>query len=372
MSWSRVATCSLAVTAALVMGVVAPGAAMVAPASRTSSSSSSTSRARPLYRTVRVPGRIDPTGRRNVSSALQAFIDQVPDRRTIVFPDGATYLLGSDGLRLSGRHRLELRGRATFRITGCGSSASAFSLTGSTSRITFRHLSIVGGNPYGGTSRSHRGDCQHQHGIALYGVSRITIAKVRIRDVWGDCLYVGMDGSRWSRDVRLRDSSCRRNGRQGVAIVGGDDIRVYRSVFDRIAMSVLDIEPNDRRGGATDIRFEDNKVTSFSHASQYQSFLFGANGSMDAMVNRVTVRDNLVTRGTLLTLVGDEWTGYSGQRTRRNIRFTGNRSRVAATRAVLNFKHVDGVLISGNRQPLGRGGSLVRFVDSTGISNRQR
>lgn len=362
---------------ALVASLVTPGSATVATAGlggtplTTRVTSDALSGARPLYRTVRVPRSIDATGSRNVSSALQAFINRVPNRRTIVFPDGATYLLGGYGIRLEGRRDLEFRGRATLRITGCDAMDSAFYLIGSTSRITIRYLSIVGQNRLGGTTRSHLGSCQQQHGIALYGASRVTVAKVRIRDLWGDCLYVGIDGRRWTRRVRFRDSSCRRNGRQGVAIVAGDDIRIQRNTFDRIAMSVLDIEPNDRRGGATDVLFEDNTVTSFSHSSLYQSFLFGANGSLDAMVNRVIVRDNVVTQGTLLTLVGDEYTGYSGQRTRRNIRFTGNRSKVAAHRTILNFKHVDGVTVSGNRQPLGSGGSLVRFVDSTGITNKQ-
>lgn len=318
------------------------------------------------WKTVRVPSSIDATGRRDVSSALQAFINRVPNRRIIVFPDRATYRLGGDGIRLQGRHDLTFRGRATLRVTGCDAADSAFSLVGSTSGITIRDLTIAGGNHAGGTSRSHRGDCQHQHGIALYGASRVTVRKVRIRDLWGDCLYVGIDQGRWSRHIRFRDSTCRRNGRQGVAIVGGADVRVQRVTFDKIAMNVLDIEPNDGRGGATDILFADNRVTSFSHSDLYQSFLFGANGSLDAVVERVTVRDNIVTRDTLLTLVGDEYTGFSGQRNRRDIVFTGNRSSVSRSGPVLTFKHVDGVTVSGNSQP-GAGSSLARFVDSTGV-----
>lgn len=333
---------------------------LLAPASVTAAS----------WRTVRVPSSIDATGKRDVSSALQAFVNRLPSRRIVQFPKGAVYRLGGNGIRLDGRHDLQFRGRATLRVTGCDSMDSAFVLTGSTSGITIRDLRIVGGNPYGGTTRSHRGSCQHQHGIALYGASDITIRNVRMRNLWGDCLYVGIDRGRWTRDVLFTDSTCGRNGRQGVAIVAGDDIRVRRVMFDKIAMSVLDIEPNDRSGGATDVVFANNRVTSFSHSSLYQSFLFGANGSMDAMVNRVAVRDNVVTKDTLLSLVGDEYFGYSGQRTRRNIRFTGNRSKVTARRAVLNFKHVDGLVISGNVQRRARGVSLTRIVDSTGITRR--
>ena len=52
----------------------------------------------PSGSTYRVPSSIDATGSSNVSSAMQAFVNSVPDGSTISFPTGATYLLGGNGL----------------------------------------------------------------------------------------------------------------------------------------------------------------------------------------------------------------------------------------------------------------------------------
>ena len=71
-------------------------------------------------RQFRVPAAITSDGSRNVSSALQSFIDTVPDGSTILFPPEARYLLGDRGIGLVGRRNLTLAGRgATLRTTGC-------------------------------------------------------------------------------------------------------------------------------------------------------------------------------------------------------------------------------------------------------------
>ncbi len=206
-------------------------------------------------------------------------------------------------------------------------------------------------------------------GSTIKGASNVELDRVDITRVKGDCVYLGLSPSGvWASDVWYHDSSCDLTGRQGVAIVAGSDFRTERVSFDKIAINVLDIEPNDGRGGARNIVFDNNTVGTYSHSSQFVGFFFGANGSHDAVVDGVKVRNNVVTGKTLSTLVGDEWTGYSGQRNRRNITFTGNRSTVSTTWGpVLKFRHVDGVTVSGNTQPLSNG-ELATFVDSTGVT----
>ena len=297
-------------------------------------------------------------------------MNSVPNGSTIVFPSGGKYLLGGNGIQLTSRKNLVLEGNGTtLRITGCTNFDSAFVLGGTTSGVTLRGFDVVGDNTRAGTSTSHSGSCEYGHGVLLWGASNIEIDDVNVSRVNGDCVYLGLGPSNvWASDVWYHDSRCELNGRQGLAVVAGKNLRAERLAFDKIAMTVLDIEPNDGLGGATDITFNNNTVGSYSLSTDYRSFFFGANGSHDALVNRIIVRDNLVTGGTLLTLVGDEWTGYSGQRNRRNITFTGNRSTVATTWGpVLKFKHVDGVTVTGNTQSVTSGG-LATFTDSTGVT----
>lgn len=316
-----------------------------------------------------VPASIDRTGSSNVSGAMQNFVNGVPDGSTIVFPAGATYLLSGDGLFLRRRSGLTLTGEgATLKSLGCDSEDSLIRVEGG-SGIVIRGLTLVGDNDVAGTSNAYTGGCEHQHGIAVSAASDVEIDQVTIRRVHGDCLYLGRDTQgTWASDVRFHDSTCTLTGRQGVAIVAAKKVRVARVEFDKIAINVLDIEPNTGADGATDITLTSNTVGSYSHSSRFRGFFFGANGSLDAMVRGVVVSDNTVTGGGLDSLIGDEHTGFSGQRNRRSFTFTGNVSTATgAWGPVVTFLHTDGVTVSGNRQTL-RGGTLARFVDSTGVT----
>jgi hypothetical protein len=308
---------------------------------------------------VRVPSSIDRTGSTNVSSALQRFIDGVPNDRTIEFPRRGTYLLGGRGITVSGRRNLTFVGRgSTLRTTGCEQSDSAFAvgLGGSSTGIGIRGFRIVGNNVEGGRYRS---GCEHQHGIAIISSHRVSIANVRVERTNGDCVYVGGDRVLSSR-IRMRKSSCRSIGRMGIAIVSGRDVTVERSRFDRIAIHAFDLEPNNARGGAIDVLFRRNRVGSYDRCDCHGGAFFAANGHLGAPIRRIRVRGNVVSGGTLRTIVGTATIG--GGPRRSNIKVVRNRSLVRGRGPVLQFRNIDGVVISGNRQPLA-GGSLASLAN---------
>ena len=173
---------------------------------------------RPRYS---VPGSITADGSRDVSAALQSFIDRVPDGSTIVFPRDATYLLGGHGLTLLDRHRLVVVGYgATLHITGCTERDSAFYVGGSSRYITIRGFDIVGDNRSGGTSAAFRPGCEYAHGVLIAGAQDVSIARVHVSRVFGDCLYLGIGSSgQWASGVWFHDSRCALNGTPGS---GGD------------------------------------------------------------------------------------------------------------------------------------------------------
>ena len=290
----------------------------------------------------------------------------MPDGSTIVFPAGATYRLGSWGLGINGRHDLVFEGNgATIKIEGgCTQWHSGFGvgLDKPSSDITIRGFTLVGNHPNPG---QFGGSCEHQHGVTVHGSTNVEISDMTIRQVRGDCLYVGE--YTWSDGVYFHDSTCRSNGRMGVAIVKGQNVRIERVAFDKIAIHALDIEPNFADGGAINVDFVNNTVGTYNSCNCYGGSFFAANGDLDAPVRNVTISGNVVTGGSLWTLVGDEATGWSGGRQHRNIVFTNNRSSVTAAGPVLHFKHVDGLTITGNTQPLSSG-SLVRLVDSVNVT----
>ena len=61
-----------------------------------------------------MPSSIDATGASDVSSKLQALIDDAPDGATISFQAGGTYKLGTT-VRISGRRNLTLEGNGLAR-----------------------------------------------------------------------------------------------------------------------------------------------------------------------------------------------------------------------------------------------------------------
>lgn len=353
-------------------GASPPVAATPSPVASTSAFEQPAPRPASLpKRRVRVPRSIDATGKKDVSARLQRFVDRTRDDTTIVFPEGATYRLASGGIKVSGRRNLAFVGHgATLRSEGCDYLDSLFVLGGAGTasvRITIEGLTLEGENPHPATDKAHRGGCQHQHGVASYRSRHIEVRDVTIRRTHGDCLYLSGYGEkrfRWSQDVWFHDSVCEGTGRMGVAITAGEDVRVERVRFNGIAIHVFDIEPSLKEGGGRDILFAENVVGTYGYSPRYGGWLLAADGNLSATVERVTLRDNIVTDRALGVAIGAEHQGWDGSRERRDFRITGNLSMITAAGPVMDFRHVDGLLVSGNTQLLSSG-ALSTVTDTT-------
>lgn len=340
------------------------------PDARTAASAAAPEPAPLPRRRVRIPASIDPTGRTDVSAELQRFVDRTKDGTTIEFPEGATFRLASDGIKVSGRRDLAFVGHGTtLRSIGCDYLDSVFVLGGggeASSRIIIEGFAIEGNNPGPSTVLAHRDLCQHQHGVAIYRSRHVEIRDVAIRRTNGDCVYLsgyGVKRFRWSEDIWFHDSACEDTGRMGVAITAGSDVRVERVRLTGIAIHVFDIEPSLREGGARDVLFADNVVGTYGYSPRYGGWLLAANGNLAARVERVTLRDNVMTDGAIHVLVGAEFQGWDGSRQRRDFRISGNRSLIAAEGPVMDFRHVDGLVVEDNIQALS-GGTLVVTTDT--------
>jgi hypothetical protein len=151
----------------------------------------------------------------------------------------------------------------------------------------------------------------------------------------------------------------------GVAIVAGSNVLVERVAFDGIAIHVFDIEPNNARGGATNITIRDNSVGTYGTCQCFGGSFFRGTGDLAAPVRNVVVSDNVVTGGSLTTVFA--WSiAYSGY-PYRDISFLRNRSTVTARGPVLSFRHVDGLTVTGNVQPLSSG-SLIATQECLNVT----
>jgi hypothetical protein len=307
---------------------------------------------------ILVPASIDSTGVADASAALVSFIATVPDGATVVFKADGVYRMDT-GLRFSSRHNLTFEGNgATLKSNGvraCTRDCSLFYLSTSNTGITIRDFHLVGNSPTPGT---YSGSWEHTSAVTIVGGGDVEIANVTVSGVGGDGLTLSGIEPDWPDGIWFHDSHVISSGRMGVAVVAGRNVTVERVTFDQSGYGVFDIEPNDTAQGASNIKFVDNTVGSWTHR---MGFLFAADGAAGSAVEGVTVTRNIVTEGTLRADVTVA--------RRQDIVFTNNTSTVPAAGPVLRFAHVDGLTVTGNVQPLTAGG-LTSILDCTGVTTQ--
>jgi hypothetical protein len=310
-----------------------------------------------------VPSSIDATGSQNVSSAMASFIRGVPDGSTIVFPAGATYLLDGDGIVLSARRNLVFAGQgATLEFSGCGTNDSAFKLK-DTRGIVIRDFVLVGDNPGG-----YHGGCESSEGVAMYGARDTTISRVDVRKPYGHCWYTEQtDASGWTDGVRIEDSSCVGAGVMGLAVVAGRNVTIEGSTLKDIALFPFDIEPHDADGGGEYITIRDNVVDRYGISPDYTPWVLAASPDIGSYAH-ITFERNHVVRGAThgATLAGLA-TRMDGTAPKRDIIIRDNTTDVPGKGPVMRFRNVDGLVVSGNHQPLSSG-SLTSCSGCTNVA----
>ena len=232
-----------------------------------------------------VPASIDATGSRDVTAALQSFLNSVPNGSTVQFRGGGQYRV--DGtLVLQNRRNLVLDGNGAriFAGTTGGSGRRQWTVRESVD-ITFRDMIVQGvGNAV--YTPSYEG----QHAFGLDGGRDIELDRVTIRNPWGDGVYVSSSNYTWIDGVWIHDSSISGVGRQGIAVVAGRNVRVERTSFSNMGATVLDIEPNrdpNYMQGADNIVFVNNTVT-----GRLVSYFFAAGGW--GTISNVVVSGNVI------------------------------------------------------------------------------
>ena len=131
--------------------------------------------------TITVPSSIDASGRTDVSSKLQTFINDAPNGSTIRLRAGGTYRLG-EVLRLRGKQRITIDGNgATLKLSGSGLTSTAIFVEQRSDDVVIRDVTIAGNHAAAGTSDGvlrprdparHRG--VGQHGRAHRAGGRLT------------------------------------------------------------------------------------------------------------------------------------------------------------------------------------------------------
>ena len=290
----------------------------------------------------------------DVTAALTRFIESVPDHATITLARRGCYLVEGT-LEFRDRNGLIIDGQqATVRATTTADDSRSHWRFYHGTDLTIRNLRIVGDDSAGGTADAFVAELQHQMGIDLRGVRGVRIADVLVEGVYGDCVYVGegRDSATWTTDVEINGLTCVANGRSGVSVTAGRNVRIADSSLLQPGLWGVDIEPNGGRSGAVDVTIEGNL---FAPGAGHRPFVQAVGDSGGGIVRGIAVVDNTVRGQSLAT----QFVPAPGQRW-SDITFTGNTSNTSdpllrvgdgEVPAVVTVVDIDGVTVADNYQP---------------------
>jgi len=312
-------------------------------------------------RTVTVPASIDATGATDVSTTLTNFILSVPDGATINFPAASIYRIDR-AIFLEHRHNLILDGNGcTLKYASVTGTTGAYSFwypEGAGSDIWIRNFVLIGSstNPGVYTPGTSPTGGEGQMGVIISG-NRFEVSGCTISKVWGDGFYTQGGPS----DVWIHDNHVISAGRNGLSVISGTNVIAERNAFDKVGLSAFDVEPNVATESCTNIIFRLNTIGTYGTPALFTPYAFSADSTAKAVIDGIVVDGNTVTGNSIATNVDSVGTVRMTR-----ITFTNNKGGKAVAGAVIYFKHVDGLTITGNVQPLSS--SVPKWItDCTGV-----
>jgi hypothetical protein len=303
---------------------------------------------------VPVPAGIAANCSTDVTAALLSWIRSVPNGTTLLFGAGQCYRIEGT-LEIRGRSGLVFDGNgSTFRSTTAPADQRALWRAIDSSGLVFRNMTIVGSYGSGGTFTA---GLQHAHGIDLRGTSA-QVSAVSISDVAGDCVYFGLGFSAATRSSGgVSASTCRRTGRNGIAVAAGDDVRIEGNRLDAIGLNATDIEPNQGAGwGARRVVVDANTI------GRYRLYAYAL--VLNAPLSEQSfTRNRIQGQGLRIGLVDPGNTTYRAA----GVTISGNSSDTAQWAPAIEATSIDGLSVTGNTVPMS-GGTMATVADSCRVT----
>jgi hypothetical protein len=166
---------------------------------------------------------------------------------------------------------------------------------------------------YGATIRMHKRDYQQppyekaewRMGLSFNGCTNIRVEGLRIESTGGDGIYIGTTGRQeYCKDVVIRDVVCFDNHRQGISVIGAENLLIENSTFastwGTAPSAGIDLEPDSPTQRLVNIVvrnciFEDNEG--------HEVLVYGKN--LDESAPPISIRfENCIMRKTTLDNVG--------------------------------------------------------------------
>jgi hypothetical protein len=219
-----------------------------------------------------VPATIDGTGATDVTQALTAFIQHVPNHSLISFPRNKRYRIESI-LLIGNRTDLVIEGSgSTFFATTTGSGQTPVGPTGvrghwprhrsqwivyDSSNIVVRDIVIVGANQRAGVDENaYVASLEAQSGFEFYRTKDSSLEGCNISYTYGDHIYIGHD----SIGITVSHCTLLNSGRHSIAVTWARNVVLDANVISRIGRTAIDLEPNGNRASVTGVLISHNRI----------------------------------------------------------------------------------------------------------------
>lgn len=304
--------------------------------------------------TFTIPSSIDSTGATDVSAAVQAWVNSVPNGSILDFA-GGTYRLQGDGILLDNRSNLILEGNgATLLTFGSGIRDSGFVLgwgAANNSHITIQDFTVRNDNPDGATPSAFHGGQESSEGLIMWRLnSYIEFAGNTVTDTWGHCVYMSTNGSGTGPDhVWIHDNLCQRQGVMGIAIASVTDAWIEDNVIDDAAIYPVDFEDGQSGEPMVRVYVGRNSINRWGWDSYYTGHAIDANGSTGMTWQDVTIDANTATGGFQTSPQNGRGAqiSFMGGDTKQGLVVTDNHM-LAGEGSTVGVANAPGAVISGN------------------------
>lgn len=323
-----------------------------------------------------VPLSIDKTGASDVTAALQAWINGVPNG-TAAVPNvlqfsGGTYKILT-GLQLTSRSNLVFDGAS--KTTQLNQAAAVTFNAGTgfwespddheclirldlCTNVTFRQLILHGSTTFPSSGDAHVPwqNLQWMHGVNIVRSTDIDVSFCTIDSFAGDGVCYGNEDQSPLGSGVVSDCDIRKNHRNGISYVGASQCQALRNAIQQSGFFGIDIEPNDANSPCDHILLDSNVFGTQGGALQRNCMAIGNTHCADTVVsnNSSTVRD------LRMQFIPNQQNPHSSRLT-----ITGNSSTVQGSNACCDIYNHDTVDVSGNSLP--SSGDPFRFTNCTDV-----
>lgn len=292
-------------------------------------------------KTYSIPASIDATGKTDVTAALLAFIQSVPDSSTILGAPAAIYQHKGSFMPPSRNNLIFDMQGGTWLNTADGNAGvgtDAWKIYKASSvflplvkpyptHLTFRNIVVKAASPAPGKFQPG----EFAAFLHSMGGQYLELTNITASGLFGDLVTL----NEASQYVWLHGNHVLDCGRNMVSVVCGSHLVVEDNAFDVAGYCSFDVEPETGSiAGSSDLVYRRN------HHKSWSNCFFAMDGSNAGKpISDVTVDSNTVSSSTLLSVVGAA--GSTAQR----IAFTNN---IGSGTANASFKNIAGLTFKGN------------------------